>query len=191
MKTRYYAKTKEIPKMEAGAILIAQPFWLEEMYQRVVILILEHNSSGTTGILLNKKSNLMIVEALPSLNILKPLYYGGAFDTKVISYLHSNEHIPESIYLGNNLYWGGNFEAVSDMVEQKLFNLDEINFFAGFVHWDVGQLEDEINNSKWWVCEMSSKELFSVPPEDLWAESLDICENLYSLFGNIPDPSFN
>ena len=191
MKTRYFAKIKEIPKMEAGAILIAQPFWLEEMYQRVVILILEHNSSGTTGIILNKKSNLMIVEALPSLNLLKPLYYGGAFDTKVISYLHSNKNIPESIYLGNNLYWGGNFEAVSEMVEQHLFNLDEINFFAGFVHWEIGQLGEEINNSKWWVCEMGARELFSASPENLWAESLDICDNIYSLFGNIPDPSFN
>src|SRR4051812_29133797 len=93
MKTRYYAKLKDDPKAETGSLLIAQPFWIEEIYQRVVILVLEHNSSGTTGIILNKKSNLMIVEALPSLNLFKSLYYGGGFDTKVISYLHNNKNI--------------------------------------------------------------------------------------------------
>ena len=125
--------------------MLAQPFWKEEIYQRVVVLVIEHNSSGTTGILLNRVSTLSVSEAIPPLALVKPLYFGGSFETKIISYIHNNITIPDSIYLGNNLYWGGNFDKVSEMIMNNRINLDEINFYAGFVHWAPNQLEEEVN----------------------------------------------
>jgi putative transcriptional regulator len=191
MKASYYTRINETKKIEAGSILVAQPFWNEEMYQRVVALVIEHNSRGTTGILLNRKSNLLISEAIPSLDIMKPLYYGGAFQTKIISYLHRNMNIPDSVYLGNGIFWGGNFDVISGMISQQKIKNKDINFYAGFTNWAAGQLEIEVINSKWWVCETNADELFSIESDELWEESLEQCGNSYAMFKNIPDPSFN
>ena len=108
-----------------------------------------------------------------------------------MSYIHNNINIPDSIYLGNNIFWGGNFEKVTEMIADKKINLDEINFFAGFVNWAPGQLNDEVISSKWWVCELNDNELFSTTSEELWGESLEGIGNIYSLFRDIPDPSIN
>jgi putative transcriptional regulator len=191
MKAGYFARINEVKKIEAGSVLIAQPFWKEEMYQRAVLLILEHNSQGTTGILLNRMSNLLVTEAIPSLELMKPLYYGGAFQTKIISYLHSNGNVPDSVYLGNEIFWGGNFDSISEMVGYKKIDLRQINFFAGFTNWAPGQLEDEIINSKWWISETCASDLFSVSTDELWAQSLEQCGNIYAMFKNIPDPSIS
>ena len=189
MKQRIFARVKEKSQIEAGFILIAKPFWDEEIYKQVVVLIIEHNSGGTTGILLNRMSTLSVAEAIPPLKLTKPLYFGGSFETKIISYIHNNISIPDSIYLGNNLFWGGNFDKVSEMIFDRTINLDEINFYAGFVHWSPGQLEDELTKSKWWIHELNDYDLFT--SEDLWGESLESLGNMYSLFKNIPDPSIS
>lgn len=191
MKARSHIRVRDIPKVEAGSVLIAQPFGHQDIYNRAVVLILEHNSSGTTGIMLNRQSNLNISDALAYLRVNKPLYYGGPSDTKIISYLHSNEMLPESIYLGNGLFWGGNFDILTELISNNSIDLRELNFFAGFVHWKSGQLDEEVNFGKWWVCEMNSEELFSIKTEELWADCLENCGYMYSLFAHIPDPSLN
>src|SRR6185436_17089752 len=125
MKQRIYARVKERSKIEAGFILIAKPFWDEEIYKRVVALVIEHNSNGTTGVLLNRVSTLSVVEAIPTLRLNKPLHFGGSFETKIISYIHNNITVPDSIYLGNNLFWGGNFDKISEMIHDGSINLNE------------------------------------------------------------------
>ena len=191
MNPRYFKKINETYSVEAGNIIVAKPFWREEIYKRVVILILDHKAGGSTGLVLNKKSNLMIHDALPTFNVNKPLYFGGASDTKIISYVHDKTDIPDSVYLGNNLFWGGNFDYIKTKIYESKLKLDEINFYAGFVQWDGGQLVDEIEKDKWWVCEINSNELFSISPENLWEESLESCGHIYSMFSNIPDPSLS
>ena len=148
MKARSYIKIKDEPKIETGSVLVAKPFGNLEIFDRVVIMILEHNSHGTTGILLNRQSNLMISDALSFLKFNKPLYYGGPSDTKIISYVHSNKSLPDSISLGNGLFWGGSFDVLSDLIEDRGIDLSELNFFAGFIHWKSGQLVEEINGNR-------------------------------------------
>lgn len=191
MKARSYIKIKDAPKIEAGSVLVAKPFGNTDIFERVVIMILEHNSNGTTGILLNRQSNIMISDALSFLKINKPLYYGGPSDTKIISYVHSNKSLPDSISLRNGLFWGGSFDVLSELIDVQNIDLSELNFFAGFVHWKSGQLDEEINSNRWWICEMNSVDLFTVNAEELWSECLEGCGHLYSIFANIPDPSIN
>jgi putative transcriptional regulator len=191
MKTRPYFKTQGKPKIEKGTLLIAQPFWPEEVYEHSAILILEHGIQGTTGVMLNKRSNLNVSDALPDLDSSQSLLFGGSNDLKTVCYLHTNPHVPGSCYISANLYWGGDYDIIKALMNEKKFGPEEIKFYAGLVEWNTGQLEYEIWNNKWWLGSINSEELFTISDKDLWAIKLLATGHLYGLLNEVPDPSLN
>lgn len=191
MKTRPRLRIKEEAEIRTGNILLAKPFWQEEIYKRSVILLIDLRPEGSTGIILNKMSNLSVHDALPELDNNAPLYYGGPINKKTISYVHSNPRLPDSYYLGNGLFWGGNYEYLLEMEDMGKLNLKEFHFCAGFVQWNPGELGSELNDDKWWVSEISNKQLFRMPNEDLWGDKLMEDDHIYGLFNLHPDPSIN
>jgi putative transcriptional regulator len=191
MRPRIQRKVKESREIRIGSVLIAKPFWQDENYKRSVILLLEHDTNGSAGLILNKPSTLSIHDALPELNILYPLYYGGPSEIKTVSYIHNNSKVPETIHIGNELFWGGDYDELVEMVNKKQFDIRHIKFCAGFVHWTPGQLEEEIANELWWNDEINPQELFSTPADDLWSYKLISNGHLYGLLNNVPDPVTN
>ena len=191
MRPRIQRGVRAKKEVQIGSVLIAKPFWQDENYKRSVILILEHERHGSAGLIVNKPSTLSIHDALPELNILYPLHFGGPSDIKTVSYIHSNPDVPDSIYLGNDLYWGGDYDTLVEMITQKKVDIRHVRFCAGFVHWTPGQLEEEINEDKWWTDEINQHELFVTPSDDLWAYKLISSGHLYGLLSVVPDPAIN
>jgi putative transcriptional regulator len=191
MFSRVFIKRKKDIAIETGSVLIAQPFWQDEMYKRSVILILEHNNDESKGIILNKLSTLMISEALPELETSLPLYYGGPCHSELISFIHNYPSLPETFAMGNELFFDGSYEYLLEMFRSKNINLRRIRFYSGFVMWTAGQLESEIQEGKWWTSEVTADELFNAKSEELWSYELLSDGHVYGLMNEIPDPGFN
>jgi len=191
MKTRPNSKTKDIQGIKAGTLLVAQPFWPEGIYEHSAILLIDHNSQYTTGLLLNKTSRLNISDVIPDLAIEKPLSFGGPADMKTINYLHTHADIPNAISIGKNLFWGGDFECMKEMLLTQCADADEVKFYAGLTYWYSGHLDYEIKTNKWWVADIQAREVFTIPDKDLWSVKVLSQGHIYGLFQEVPDPSFN
>ncbi len=183
-----FIRTKKINHAEVGTLLIAQPFWQDESYHRSVILVLEHTYKASTGIILNKPSSLSAGDVLPELRIGLPLYYGGPVDTELVSSIHNYAEVPNAHPLGNNLYFGGDYDYITTMILNKKINLRKIKFYAGFVEWKAGQIDTEIRQNKWWNSDINSQEFFTTMPEDLWPNELINNGHVYGLLNEYPDP---
>ena len=72
MNAHSHSKVAENLRVGIGDVLIAQPFWLQEDFKRSVILIIDHDLHGSTGLILNKISNLVVHDALPQFNLYHP-----------------------------------------------------------------------------------------------------------------------
>ena len=191
MKTYPYSKIKGKSKIATGSLLLAQPVWPEEIYEHSAILILDHSLKGTTGVMLNKMSNLNVAVALPELDISNTLYFGGPADITTICYLHSNADVPGAVFVRPNLFWGGDYNFMKDLINERRFSLNQIKFFAGVVRWSSGQLEYEINSNKWWLSDINDHEVFDISEKDLWTFKLLSAGHLYGLLNEVPDPFFN
>jgi putative transcriptional regulator len=191
MKPNSQRRFKEPKEVTVGSVMVSKPFWQDDTYKRSVILLLEHDQNGSAGVIINKPSTLSIHDALPDLNILYPLFFGGPSEIKTVSYIHNNPNVPEAIHVGNGMYWGGDFDEVVKMISEYKLDIRLIKFCAGFVHWAPGQLEAEIQEDKWWIDEISPGEIFATPPDDLWAYKLISGGHVYGLLNNIPDPALN
>jgi putative transcriptional regulator len=183
--------TKRINRLSVGEVLLAKPLWQEEEYKRSVILLLEHDHNGSAGLIINKQSNLTVYDALPDLNIKDQLLFGGPTEIKTVSYIHKYASVPDSIKIGPGLFWGGDYDEVVRMFGSRRIHAEGVRFCAGFVHWVPGQLDDELENDRWWVDDITPNEIFTSTPEEIWGYKLMATGHDYGIFNHIPDPSYN
>lgn len=181
-------------KPEKGRILIAEPFLEGRYFNRSVVLLTEFSKEGAVGFVLNKPIHLNINKVLNDLEAFESeVFVGGPVQNKQVYYLHTvPELIPNSVPVLDNLYWGGDFEIVKELINLKRIKVDQIRFFAGYSGWSAGQLEDEIKENSWLVSSLDLNELMSVDNADIWKKALSRLGGNFRLWANFPkDQSMN
>ena len=174
-----------------GKILVAKPFWQNEIYKRSVVLIIKNRYNKVKGIILNKISSISLIDVVPDFGHDAPLFFGGLDSVDGISCIHSSEEVLGSIDLGNGLYFGGDYDYIMEMSHSGMLSLDDFRFYVGQVEWDEESLLEEINQGKWWTSKLTLPEFYSNSFDHLWSDKLIRENHLYGLFEEWPDPSLS
>jgi putative transcriptional regulator len=188
-------KPHKIESVQPGCILMAQPFWEDEVYNRAIILMVRKMHMGDNdeeviyeGIIVNKQSTVTIAEALPELGGTGAVYFGGTADTGTINYIHCLAELPEPVDLGNGILIGGDGEALSELVRLNKIDFKKIHFCAGYIRWAEEKLKEELDDERWWIASITAEELFNQPAEILWSYKVLGAGHTYGLFAHLPDP---
>jgi len=178
-----------------GKFLLAEPFLEDPYFKRSVIYLVEHNDKGSIGFILNKPIDLKINNALVGFPDYKEsLYLGGPVQRDQLYFLHRlGSHIENSIEIADGIYWGGDFDAVKEMIENKVIKPDEIRFFVGYSGWTTSQLEEEIKSKSWIVAPAKSEEVFNLDTKHLWSSVMKgLGGKEFAIMSNFPeDPNLN
>lgn len=175
--------------IKQGNILIAEPFMLDSHFNRSVILICEHDDEGTTGYVLNRLLYVKMQNLIPDFpKTNAPVYYGGPVATDSLHYLHSvGDLLENSVEVSQGVYWGGDFEKLKFLMENRLVKDSDIRFFVGYSGWEPSQLKGELELGTWIVDEMDANYLFRVKPPVLWQTVLHNKGNTYTVIAQMPD----
>ncbi|MDG1052204.1 MAG: YqgE/AlgH family protein [Flavobacteriaceae bacterium] len=178
-----------------GDLLIAEPNVLSDInFNRSVILIVESNQNGYVGFILNKALEYSTKQLLPDLKFNFPIYNGGPVQKENLYFIHNKPNlISESIKINNEIYWGGNFDSVLNLINNNKLKKNNIKFFLGYSGWDSFQLEDEINNSSWTINNNYSgyKKLLK-SCKNIWKKNLINLGGDYLIWSNSPEnPNHN
>jgi putative transcriptional regulator len=188
-----YSKVN-ISKLESiskGKILVAKPFWQNELYKRSVVLIFRHENQKVRGIILNKVSSISLNDVVPDFGYNAPLFFGGLNAVDGISCIHCSDDVPGSIELGNGLFFGGDYEYITEMSQSGMLSLEDFRFYVGQIEWNEETLLEEINQGKWWTSKISLPEFYSNSFDHLWSDKLIRENHMYGLFEEWPDPSLS
>ena len=181
--------------LSKGDLLISEPFLADANFERSVILVCEHNEEGSLGFVLNKPSLLTLEDVLEEASGVEQLLYtGGPVQQNTLHFVHRlPQLVDRSDRLGENIFWGGNFEQLLTLINTRQLVSKDIRFFVGYSGWSPGQLAAELAEDAWIVYKQASAEqLFDVPPEQLWQEVLRTMGGKYRMFSNYPvDPRLN
>ncbi len=181
--------------LKKGSLLIAEPTGLSDFnFNRSVILLVEHNESGSVGFILNKKLNYSSTDLIPDLKYKFPIYDGGPVQTENLYFIHNQPKlIPNSLKISKEIFWGGDFNTVLELINTKRIKLGEIKFFLGYSGWDKNQLENEISISSWIVeQENRNPNLLLKSCDNIWKEKLLELGGKYLIWSNSPEnPSNN
>lgn len=180
---------------ERGNLLVSEPSIIgDDSFSRSVVLLTEFNTEGVVGFILNKPLDYTLDQLIPGISLKLEVYQGGPVETDNLYFLHNiPDLIPDSHLIEDGIYWGGDFHAVSELLNKGEITGDEIKFFLGYSGWDRTQLENELDSNSWVVVENTdSKNLLSDNMHDIWKKEMKNLGGEYELWSNAPEnPSYN
>ena len=176
-----------------GHLLVAAPDLLDPNFRRTVVLVGEHGEEGAMGIVLNRRSEVTIDEAVPALAELvdgdELVHVGGPVQPQAVVVLGEFDH-PERagvLVFGTVGFLPGEIVDADD-----LGDLARARVFAGYAGWGPGQLETELAESTWIVEPARADDVFTGDPDALWSAVLRRKGGPFTLLATMPpDPSLN
>jgi putative transcriptional regulator len=92
----------------------------------------------------------------------------------------------------DNLFWGGDFTMLKDLLRKDETKLNEVRFFVGYAGWDQGQLEHELELNSWVVKSLTDADILKQQPQHLWKNTLRKMGSDIALLSFFPDnPQLN
>jgi putative transcriptional regulator len=179
---------------EKGRLLISEPFLPDPNFERTVVLLCEHNAEGSFGFVLNKPSAIKVNEVMEDFaNFDSVVFVGGPVQQDTLHFIHRNVTIANAINIAEEIYWGGDFESLITVYDTKQITNNDIRFFLGYSGWGPGQLEAELQQESWIVCDyVTNQLLFDTEPDKMWRKALDSMGGRFSVYSNYPvDPRMN
>lgn len=181
----------------AGRLLVASPTLKDPNFARTVVLILDHDHSGTLGVILNRPLEVEVRDVLPDWtgDVSEPgsLFGGGPVATDSALAIGVLTAQADEAPLGWRAMYGRvGLVDLDTPVEVLAGALTGLRIFAGYAGWSPGQLEDEISEGSWIVVDGADNDLTTESPVDLWAEVLRRQPGNVRLLATCPeDPSQN
>ncbi|HUR67092.1 MAG TPA: YqgE/AlgH family protein [Chitinophagaceae bacterium] len=178
----------------SGILLIADPFLKDPNFLRTVVFLCEHKEEGSFGFVLNRQYENTIDELIPDLEGHKlPVYYGGPVQLDTIHFLHQfPDEIPGGQEVMKGVYWGGDFDAIVQLIKKETVDLNKIRFFIGYSGWGTGQLNEEMTEKTWLTVKSTRKLIFETSFTDIWKDALKHLGGDYEMMVNFPiDPQLN
>jgi putative transcriptional regulator len=177
----------------AGHFLIASPAIFDPNFQRSVVLITAHTDEGAVGLIVNRRSEATVREAVPQLDALAepdaPIFVGGPVNAEGVTVLAEFEDPDEA---GVVVLDDVGFVALDEALEDAPPRVQRARVFAGVAGWGPDQLEGEFAREDWIVEPADADDIFTEDPDGLWSTLLRRKGGQYELVARMPlDPSSN
>lgn len=178
-----------------GKVLISELFLYDEMFGRSVILLVDHSTDGTMGLVLNKPLPLSLNDVLKEFKDISniPIYKGGPLSTDTLFYLHTLKDVEDSLQIGKGVYLNGDFDAIRRYILQGNDIDGKIRFFLGYSGWEHDQLCQEIEENTWLIGSTSIASLMNEKGSaELWKNVLGQLGGKYEIWSRFPQiPTLN
>jgi len=182
-------------KLNQGTLLVAEPSIIGDInFHRSVILLANHKEKASLGFILNKPFDFILKDILPEINSSIEVHYGGPVEPDNLYFIHNSpELITGSIKINEELYWGGNFEKVIELLNDESIGENNIRFFLGYSGWGENQLQNEIELNSWIIQENCiGNKVININSESFWRKQIRSLGGPYLIWGNAPEnPSHN
>lgn len=178
-----------------GDLLVADPSLSEDYhFSRSVVLLSDVHKKGAVGFVLNKQLHYELKDLVSEANAGIPIFNGGPVESDNLYFIHSVPDVFEgSLKIGNNLFWGGNFDSVLDYLKRNKEASGKFKFFLGYSGWEYDQLQEELDEDTWIVAKNRyGKSILSIPTQTLWRNEMIELGGEFLLYANAPEnPKYN
>ena len=179
---------------DKGKILISEPFLPDTFFNRSIVYLTDHSPQGSVGFILNKKLEINISSAIAGFEGWdENLNMGGPVAPDTLHYIHRlGDIVPKSVLIEDNIYWGGDIDAIRELIAERKIDNSQIRFFLGYSGWSAGQLERELKEDSWIIARVKSDIVMNNRGDDTWKRILRSFKNKYRIWADFPDsPEMN
>lgn len=165
-------------EVSSGSLLVASPELIEPTFSRTVIYLIEHNESGSLGVVLNRPSESAVHGVLPRWHDLaakpKAVFVGGPVNQSAALCLGVVKAGVDANGIRGLQPVAGRVVLVDLDSDVEMMDelLDGVRVFAGYSGWGMGQLDDELDRDDWIPCGSLHTDILVPPRVDLWGRVL-------------------
>lgn len=190
---RYFGSTGDL----TGRLLVASPTLIAPVFERSVILLLDHNDeTGSLGVVLNRPMAVGVESILPQWRALATepgrVYEGGPVGTDSalgIALVPGDSGGPEGV---RRLTGAVGLVDLDSEPDELVGHVAGLRVFVGYAGWAAGQLRDELSEGSWFVVDSQAGDGFTQHPDALWVDVLKRQRGDLSLVASYPeDPEWN
>lgn len=173
-----------------GTFLVASPDIDSGIYFRAIILVCEHGTTGSFGIMINKPLDVDIPEEIINFKeVTNPnvqIRAGGPLQPNQMMLVHSSDQIPDqTLKICDDAFLGGDLQFLQEAIMDS--NGPHIRLCFGYAGWGAGQLEREFLSGLWFLHPASAKHIFETPPDKAWQLVLREMGGKYATLSMIPE----
>ncbi|MGB1234756.1 MAG: YqgE/AlgH family protein [Planktomarina sp.] len=164
-----------------GKLLLAMPSMSDPRFEKSVIYICAHSREGAMGLIVNKPaarlkfSDLMdqldieIADAAPDIHV----HFGGPVENGRGFVLHTTDYMVNDSTLAVDGTFG--MTATLDILEDIALGQgpNTALLALGYSGWTAGQLDAEILQNGWLICDATADLVFHLDDDAKWAAALD------------------
>ncbi len=179
-----------------GMFLVATPRLQDPNFRQTVVLICEHGSGGSLGLVVNRRTDHHITEVLPQATGLHEkagfVYSGGPVQKDSLLILHRlGRDVQESRPIFDGVCLGGDLDVLEDACPLDAGD-GLVRVYMGYAGWALGQLQFEVSSGSWLVLPAQMDMVFTRNPDHVWPTILRAQGGDYVLYATMPlDPSLN
>ncbi len=160
----------------SSSFLVAMPQLDDPNFHRSVVLLVQHESDGSFGVVLNRPADLTVVEVLENVGIAWPggalgsVGWGGPVQPDLAWVLFAGDPpaetgSPEVTALSDGIYLTGSREMLRRIAAQPPADL---RLLLGYAGWGAGQLESELAQGAWLLAPLRREIVFSATVDTMW-----------------------
>lgn len=123
------------------------------------------------GFILNRATDMKLSALFPdhpaSATVADPVHIGGPEMNDALFALVRGDPGGQALQLSGELFVTGRADAIDRIIEQTP---NDARYFAGFVGWQPGELENEIRRGIWYVADLDPGIVFRRDTGGMWEE---------------------
>lgn len=157
-------------RLAPGVILVANKKLEDPNFSKAVVLIADHSTEGTLGLILNRRTEMALSQALEqwkeAAKVRDPIFLGGPVGRTGMFALIRTKSASDSAQ-----HIIGDIHLVTERATLKKFisdGPDRMRLYVGYTGWAPEQLESEIEEGGWHVMAPEPKLIFDPDPDTLW-----------------------
>ncbi len=162
----------------AGKLLVATPELADPNFSHTVVLLLAVQTDGVLGVVLNRPSEMPVVEVMPD--------WASAVTSPSVLFQGGPVGIDSVIGLTPS--------GAIDLHQVDEVDIDALalRLFAGSAGWGSAQLQGEIAQGCWWVFDAQPDDVTTPEPTTLWSRVLARQPGRVAWFAHATaNPAFN
>jgi putative transcriptional regulator len=173
---------QDIPFLD-GRLLIALPGMGDPRFEHAVVFMCVHSPEGAMGLIINKPTaDLHLSDLAQQLDLpdaeaadahMAQIHMGGPVEHGRGFVLHSTEYTADANTMAVSADFGmtATLDILAEIAQGN--GPQKAQLMLGYAGWGPGQLELELQQNAWLICDATAKLVFETPDDMKWHAALD------------------
>jgi putative transcriptional regulator len=181
-------QSRDAKDLGVGKLLVASPNLADPNFAKTVILLVHSDDQGVIGLILNRRTNLVLSRVLEGLPEAKdrsdPVYLGGPVEVPAVMALLQS---PNKVEGADHIFGGVYLISTKTLLEKTLAARPDpqvFHVYLGYAGWTSDQLRKEVELGAWFIFPADTGAVFNSDPGSLWPQMIQ--RKVQKIAGNVP-----